>query len=310
VGAPVSGAQVLVPGASSQVGVFAVPLLVAAGFEVIALSRHPRPRPFPHWPQVRWLRSDELLAAGGFAAAALQPVAMLSAGPLDVARHYLEHYPGIRRVAVTSTTSVLSKASSPDPAERRQMAAIEQHEGQLRVLARQRELALTILRPTLVYGCGLDRNISLLAGIIERFGVCPVSTAADGLRQPLHAQDLAAALVRSLAVVSEQGLESPLVGGSTLSYRAMVELVFQGYGRTPRLLRVPPSLLSAALAARARVAGSNLSPAMVARQAQDLVFDDQQARKVLGIKPRRYAPARADFSWPEAAAWQRLAKAP
>lgn len=300
--------QVLVPGASSQVGVFAVPLLVAQGFDVIALSRHPRPREFPQWPQVRWLRSGAEAGADAVAGAGLQPVALLSAGPLDVAWRYLERYPGIGRVAVTSTTSVLAKASSPDLAERRQMAAILHGEGQLRQLAQQRELALTILRPTLVYGCGLDRNISLLAGIIERFGVCPVSSAADGLRQPLHAADLATALVRSLERVSTQGLESALVGGSTLSYRAMVELVFQAYGRTPRLLRLPPSLLSAALAARARMPGSGISPAMIARQAQDLVFDDQQARALLGIKPRRYAPARADFSRPEAGFWQALAE--
>lgn len=302
--------QVLVPGASSQVGVFALPLLVAQGFDVIALSRHPQPRVFPHWPQVRWLRSDQAMAPGALAAAGVQAEAMLSAGPLDVARQYLENQPGMQRVAVTSTTSVLAKAGSPDPEERRHMAAILRHEDQLRELAQQRGLALTMLRPTLVYGCGLDRNISLLAGIIERFGVCPVSSAADGLRQPLHAADLATALVRSLALVSTQGLESPLVGGSTLSYRAMVELVFQAYGRTPRLLRLPPPLLSAALAARARMPGSSISPAMIARQAQDLVFDDQQARSVLAFKPRRYAPVRADFSWPEAGLWRGLADAP
>ena len=48
-----------------------------------------------------------------------------------LAWRYPERYPGIGRLAVTSTTSVIAKASSPDLAERRQMAAILHGEGQL-----------------------------------------------------------------------------------------------------------------------------------------------------------------------------------
>jgi hypothetical protein len=38
---------------------------------------------------------------------------------------------------------------------------------------------------------------------------------------------------------------------------------------------------------------------MVKRQNVDLVFDDREARELLGYDPRPFAPAESDFSIPE-----------
>jgi nucleoside-diphosphate-sugar epimerase len=62
-----------------------------------------------------------------------------------------------------------------------------------------RQLVLTLLRPTLIYGCGLDQNISRLARIIRLCRCMLVAGQARGLRQPVHADDLAALAVAALA---------------------------------------------------------------------------------------------------------------
>ena len=49
----------------------------------------------------------------------------------------------------------------------------------------------TILRPTLIYEAGRDTNITPLSRLIRRFGFMPLVGGGSGLRQPVHAEDLA-----------------------------------------------------------------------------------------------------------------------
>lgn len=293
--APLTASRVLVCGASSQVGVFALPRLVAAGWRVTAVSRVGRPAWCPAWDAVEWIKPG--------AGPAEPPVALLSAGPLDSVLDRLREWPSIRRVAATSTSSVLVKADSPDPEEREVMGRILARERELEALCRQRGVPLLLLRPTLIYGCGMDRNLSLLAAFIRRFGFCPVSSEAHGRRQPLHAEDLALALQAGLETDpvrwGTDALVSPLCGSSTLAYRSMVERLFPALGRPVRVLPLPPRVFVAAIRAGSRLGGARLTPAMVTRQARNLEFDDRIARRFLGVKPRPFRPGAIDFQLPE-----------
>jgi uncharacterized protein YbjT (DUF2867 family) len=301
--APLSATRVLVCGASSQVGVFAMPRLVAAGWRVSAVSRRGRPDWCPEWDEVEWIEPG--------ARPAEPPGALLSAGPLDAALDWLREWPSIRRVAATSTSSVLVKADSPDPGERELVAGILMRERELEALCRQRAVPLLLLRPTLIYGCGMDRNLSLLADFIRRFGFCPVSSEAHGRRQPLHAEDLAVALQAGLETDPKQwgtdALVSPLCGSSTLAYRSMVERLFPALGRPVRVLPLPPGLFMATIRAGSRIGGVRLTPAMVTRQGQHLEFDDRIARSALGVVPRPFRPGALDFQLPEPARLASLA---
>ena len=86
-------------------------------------------------------------------------------------------------------------------------------------------MPLLLLRPTLIYGCGMDRNVSVLAGLAQRFGVVPLAGQAAGLRQPVHADDLARAAFDALGAVATHGRAYALPGGETLPYREMVARV-------------------------------------------------------------------------------------
>jgi nucleoside-diphosphate-sugar epimerase len=224
---------------------------------------------------------------------------LVSCGPLAVACAIIEPCQDLERVVAFSTTSIRTKALSGNAGERALMAEIETNERRLSAICEQRNIALTLLRPTLVYGCGLDRNISLLAQFGRRFGFIPVAADATGLRQPVHADDLADAAVRSLVSREPLRLESAACGGSTLSYREMIERTAAACGPRVRALGMDGRLLSFMVRlASILPATRGLNPEMVRRQGLDMVFDDSALREVLAWSPRPFRPVPADFDIP------------
>ena len=286
--------RVLLIGASSQIGVFAIARLVKAGFKVCAVSRRGRPANYPQFTQVDWLNEDQALKV-------VQDCQYLvSAGPMDLAQKFLAVGEQFKSAVVFSSSSVETKLVSKDSKERALIQTMLRLESALQKLAESKKIKLVILRPTLVYGCGLDTNISRLADWIRRFGVMPVSGRAGGLRQPVHADDLAS--VAMSALLSSEALPSVLTvaGGETLGYADMVGKIFTALGKPVRLARLPEWLFVLFVnTANALKAGGGINSEMVRRQAVDMVFDDHQARELLGYNPRLFNPTKADFSLPD-----------
>lgn len=293
------GRTAWVSGASSQLGVFLLPRLHDAGFEVLALSRQAPQAPLAVAAGVRWARPDDSTPIR-IGAADGGPDCLVSCGPLDLARRIVQARPGLRRVVAFSSSSLLSKADSPDPAERGQMAALARAEEALVAACAERRLPLVLLRPTLIYGCGLDRNVSLLAAFARRSGVIPLAGKAGGLRQPVHADDLAGLAVRALTAAAPLDLVSPACGGSTLTYREMARRIAAAAPRHARLLTLPGWLLTGVVTVLSRLPRwRHLNAAMVRRQNHDLVFDDSALRRALDWSPRPFEPTAADFEVPQ-----------
>jgi hypothetical protein len=100
---------------------------------------------------------------------------------------------GAKRLVALSSTSRFTKRDSAAAAERAIAARLAAAEEEVLDWAQTRGIAATILRPTLIYDGIHDRNVTAIANFIRRFGFYPVAGAATGLRQPLHADDVAAA---------------------------------------------------------------------------------------------------------------------
>lgn len=285
---------VLLIGASSQIGVFAIPRLVQAGFHVLAISRKGKPEGYPSFDSVEWLSGPKSVTS------AAKYQYLLSAGPMEVARDFLSTGGRLNAAVIFSSSSVESKRDSNHPEERNQMQGMLALETDIRKVAESRDIKLVILRPTLIYGCGLDANISRLAKWIRRFGFMPVNGKAGGLRQPVHADDLASVAVN--AMLSDKTLPAvvTLSGAETLSYSEMVARVFTAQGKPVRLLRLPEWLFVflIELANRLKKDGG-INPEMVRRQQFDLVFENQQAHELLDFNPRSFNPDAADFSLPD-----------
>ena len=289
-----SGHAVLVLGAGGQIGGALVGRLLAAGKDVVALRRT-APTDSPPG-RLRHLAAD--LAAGPLIIGTGVEAAVHATGIWLLPPH-LEALAGagVRRLVAFSSTSTAGKAGTRSAFERAQMTAIAAAERALAERCPKLGIATTILRPTLTYGAGRDRNITAAARFIARFGVYPLAGAARGRRQPVHADDLAAAAVAALAAPAAAGRAYDLAGGETLAYAEMIGRIFDALARPRRRIPVPTPLLAALAGGLGALSGNPVLTAEVARRmARDLVFDDSPARHDLAWTPRPFlANGRADL---------------
>lgn len=272
---------VLVFGASGPIGHFLLPRLADCGAMVMAVSRRqPGDAPSP----AIWMQHDldrEPLAS--------EANVLIGLGPL---RHVLEqvrHGRRLGRVIALSSASTLFKSASPDDQERELMAELIELERQLDQECRQREIVLTLLKPTLIYAPGLDANLTRVAGLIARLRLAPY--CGRGLRQPVHADDLARLIVECLRRGQVARGQWLLGGGESLVYPDMLRRVAERQGRAVRLLPVPLWLLKVSLDV-AHWFGrlQDVRGVMLERQRIDLLVDDAPARERLDWNPRPFRP--------------------
>ena len=279
----------LVFGASGQVGLPLLDRLGDAGWRVHALSRQARSdTPGRHWLQGDFARMPALPR---------DVDAIFSCGPLDLfARWYADSDIVAPRVIAFGSTSATSKHASEDDGERDVARRLLGAEAALFEASEQRGAGATMLRPTLVYGAGRDATLTRIAGMAKRWGRFVLPRRADGLRQPVHVQDLAdAAFAASLADVTK-GHSYDLPGGETLAYREMVRRVLACLDPPLPLLELPMPLFRAAVAAaQARGVARDLTATAVARMRDDLVFDAEPARRDFGYASQRFRPDAAMF---------------
>ena len=281
--------RALVFGASGQIGRPLLARLHANGWRVTAVSRIAQPQT----PGVQWLR-------GGFDDVTHVPRgidALVSCGPLDgFAEWYATHDVEASCVVAFGSTSVHVKHDSPSAEERDIAARLREGEGGVQTAAAARGARAVVLRPTLVYGSARDRTLTRIAALARRWGRFVLPRGANGLRQPVHVDDLADAAFAAVSRADVQGTFD-LPGGETLPYREMVMRVLATLQPSPSLIEVPSPLFAAAVAlARASGRLSGFGDAALARLRQDLVFDATPARTALDYAPRAFRPTSAMFT--------------
>jgi len=276
--------NVLVTGATNQIGYFLIPRLQHAGFAVTAITRQ-LPNFFTsiHCQQIDL--QNEVFAI-------TQPSSLIHCAPLPLLPLLLTRLPNptlLSRIIAFSSTSRFTKLDSPVAKERAIAYQLAEAESNLIMLCNQYQIAWTLFRPTLIYGCGRDRNITLLTQWIRRFGFFPLLGEGKGLRQPVHADDLALACIQAYNIPATHGQSYNLSGGQTLSYREMVTTIFQQLGKPPRIFSLPQGILSGLLTGLAKFPCFNqFSPAMITRMNQDLCFDHAAATRDFGYQPRGF----------------------
>lgn len=272
-------------GATSFMGGFVMAALAVRGVKGLAVSRQDRvaePSAWCAWATPVALKSERVTVPLW--------ISLMPIGALPRLFPVLEAA-GVRRLVAISTTSVFTKARSSDPAEREAIASHLAAEDSVRAWAERHSVDWVILRPTMVYGAGRDLNVSRIGRFIRRFGFFPVVGGARGLRQPVHAEDVASACVAALFSVSASGKTLTLSGGEVLTYADMVRRIAVAAGRTPRLLSCPVWVFRIVIAlARLLPRYRLLSAAMAERMVTDMVFSHAEAAEVLKFQPRRFEP--------------------
>ena len=289
--------RVSVLGARSLVGACLLPLLAQAGWQVTAYSRRAA-RPAGDgmsWRQIK----DAPSPLVPFPMREGSSLDWVCAAPIWVLPKYfaLLEAQGTRRVVVLSSTSRYTKDDSSDPEEQAVARRLAEAEARVQAWAESRGVEWTILRPTLIYGLGRDKNIAELARFIRRFGFFPVFGKAGGLRQPVHAEDVAGACVAALRSAAAGNHAYNLSGGEILPYREMVGRIFVAMKRRPRQVTVPLSAFRLAVfCLRWFPRYRNWSAAMAERMNRDMVFGHADAARDLNFSPRPFQIADDDLS--------------
>ena len=171
-------------------------------------------------------------------------------------QEHAERLRGLRSLVACSSSSALTKRYAANGFDRDLVRRLRASEESLLESCAALGVPCRILAPTLIYGQAGgygDRNLSQLLGLMRRLPLLPVP-ARSGLRQPIHARQLAAvtlevsARLELEAPCSEWAAVLPIGGDESLSYTAMLERL---RGATPpgdparrcRFLPLPPRLL-------------------------------------------------------------------
>jgi uncharacterized protein YbjT (DUF2867 family) len=273
---------ILVLGGSSQIGHFLLPRLLACGEPVVALSRHPRTAQ----PEVHWL-----LGHLPDAVPALPPLsAIICFGPLLAFADWLANAALVDapRVIATSSMSAETKRDSSVSAERAISRQLRDGEAALAMACARHGCNWTVLRPTLIYGAGLDKSLTPIARRAMRTRFFPLPSAR-GMRQPVHADDIAQAVLAALDCPASSGRILPIGGGERLPAGEMFARVRRSLSRATVPLPLPRWLLRLGRFVLPRMRGP------LNRLDADLIADNGELQQLLGISPRPFRP--------ESAAW-------
>ena len=277
----------LVVGAKSLVGRFLMEQLRTEGVNAIGLSRTPPADSIPE----DWIAGD-LQNADDIRDKLPTISSVYSVGPIYLLSKSLPAFAekGANRIVAISSSSASSKQESEIAHER--IAAQQFIEGERNLIefCQAHGIPWTILRPTLIYVEGFDKNVSRIARFIQKFRFFPLAGSGDGLRQPVHGADLAAAAMRISFLNGTIGKIYHVPGGETLRYAEMVGRIFDGLHMPRRIIPVPISAWKLAFS----VAGLFLpgaTTAMGSRMSTDLVFDATAATRDFGWTPRAFHPS-------------------
>lgn len=280
-----NSAKLGIIGATSHVGQALLLTLNSGDYEIFAFSRKKSQSDIGGviWQSTTALMNGSDLENNIPYWISLSPIAVLP----DYFEALITH--GVKRIVVLSSTSRFTKSQSSDPDDRALAQSFIDYEQRLQAWAEKHKIEWVVLRPTMIYGLGKDKNVCEIIRLIRRFGFFPLMGECSGLRQPVHCRDVAKACQSALSSVDAVNKSYNLSGAEVLSYRTMVERLFLAIDHRPRFLKVPVAVLRfffylLRLIPRYRY----WSFSMVERMNQDMIFDYKAAEADLNFQPQAF----------------------
>ena len=258
-------------GASGPLGKRVTARLLERGCDVLALSR-----------------SEARLAglcAPGKVADAADPVSLAAAlkdagalvccGPAGYTAQILAALPEhFGRVVITGSTRRFTRF--PDP---RALDLIR-----LETLLQRSWRDVALVHPSMILGT--ENNAPRVAAYIRRFGAVPLPGGGEALIQPIHADDVAAALVAALLRPERPWPPVIAAGPAPVTYRAFIEAIARAICLPVRIVPVPAALLMTAAPLTRLVPGlPAIAAPEVRRLLEDKAFPIDRMRGELGVEP-------------------------
>ena len=259
---------ILVTGASGFVGRHLVPRLVAAGHDVVALVRTPTAGEMV----LGRLASDQRAQVQTRIGDVTRPASLAPAmAGVDAVVHLVaipRDFNGgsdLRLVNTEGTRSVVAAMKEAGVRRLVHMGALgvvddpalhyASSKAKAEALVRDSGLGWTILKPSLQFGEG-DGFFNIIANLVRLApGVVPVPGDGKSRFQPIHVDDVAAVVVRSIADPTSMGGSFELGGPRYWTYREITREVASAMGKRRAILPIPVPLirLVAGTAERVRI---------------------------------------------------------
>ncbi len=232
----------LLLGGTGFVGAHVCEKLVRAGWSVtVATRRAQNAREVQHLPSLTVLEVDvhdasALARAAAGHDAVVNLVAILHGSPAAFQRVHVE-LP--RKIAAACSAAGVTQlvhisalgANAQNPAALPSLYLRSKSQGEAVLLASCSQLALTILRPSVIFGAG-DKFLNLFASLQKLFPFMPLA-GADARFQPVWVEDVATAVVKSLerSAPGVQTLEACGPGVYTLKELVEISAKLAGVNR-------------------------------------------------------------------------------
>ncbi|MGF1472194.1 MAG: NAD-dependent epimerase/dehydratase family protein [Rubrobacteraceae bacterium] len=272
--------KVLLTGATGLLGGELLDLLTARGYEIRCLVR-------PESTGLTRLDPERVEISYGDAGEEESLSRSLSGVELCVHVAGIEYAPqvasamqrvGVKRLLVVSSTSVYS-AYEHCSGWRRKVES----------LVRESGLEWTIVRPSMIYGSELDKNMHKLLRFLDRSPIYPMFGPGTNLWQPVYYEDLADGILETLKNDQAVYQSYDLPGAEPLTYREIVQVSAGALGREPYVIRLPiePVRHVLQLAERVRLP-LPIESEQVMRLREDKAYPYEKARQDLGYAPRSF----------------------
>ena len=185
---------------------------------------------------------------------------------------------GVERLVVVGSTSAHSAYPSRSGPKRRMERVV-----------RESGLDWTIVRPSMIYGSELDKNVHRLLRFLDRSPIFPVFGSGENLWQPVYHEDCARGVYEALVRPAAVGRSYDLPGAAPLTYTELVRTAAGALGREPRILRLPLEPVRRGLAAAERLRlPLPIASEQVMRLREDKAYPYDEARRDLGYRPRPF----------------------
>jgi nucleoside-diphosphate-sugar epimerase len=224
--------KVFLTGATGFTGSRVVPLLLKNGYEVRCLYRKTSDRSRLSSSEVEWVIGDlsnaESLSASMRGTDVLVNIASLGFGHADSIVGAAQKA-GIQRAIFISTTAIFTQLNAKSKTVRVAAELAIETSG----------LKYTILRPTMIYGSPRDRNMWRLIRFMRYSPILPVFGDGKYLQQPIHVEDVAAAILGCLKSDKTIGKCYNIAGKYPLTYNEIVDTVARQLNKRVWKIRIP-----------------------------------------------------------------------
>lgn len=188
----------------------------------------------------------------------------------------LKKFENLPRLIIIGTTGIYSQYNEYSRDYKAAESQLQTYQG-----------SYCLLRPTMIYGSHRDKNLHKLIKFCDRYGFFPVFGSGDNLIQPVHAEDLAQAILTALQRPHVQGAYD-LSGGTVVTFRELLTLVGKLLGKPIRQISLPLNVgvWSATILENLLKERSPVRREQILRLQEDKAYPHDAAQRDLDFFPR------------------------